>query len=228
MTASLTVRVVATTRARGHEAAVLILSALAVGLWVLRARWNGGFASGYLLWNLFLAWVPWLLGNAIARARSRWVAAVLLPPWLAFLPNAPYLVTDLLHLQPVPGIPMWFDALLYGVFAAAGGALGWTSLAALRARAARELGPVRAELVLLVMAFLAGFGVYLGRFERWSSFDVWRHPAALLAGMVDALCPRAALVTGVFGVFVWAGYLMVARGEPPPGGAARPGPDLGC
>ncbi len=84
-----------------------------------------------------------------------------------------------------------------------------------RERAARELGPVRAEVALLVVAFLAGFGVYLGRFERWTSFDVWQHPAALLAGAVDALCPRAALFSAAFGLLVWAGYLMVASGREP-------------
>jgi uncharacterized membrane protein len=221
MTASLATRVVAATRARGHEAAVLVLSALAAGLWLLRTRFGGGFAPGYLLWNLLLAWIPWLLGNVVARARSRWAAAALLPIWLAFFPNAPYLVTDLLHLRPVAGIPIWFDALLYGGFAMAGCALGWTSLAAVRARFARELGQVGAELALLGVAFLAGFGVYLGRFERWTSFDVWRRPGALLAGVVDALCPRAALVTGVFGVLVWAGYLMVAQGGQPAAAARR-------
>ncbi len=215
MTASLTARVVAATRTCGHEAAIVILSSLAVGLWLLRARWHGGFATPFLLWNLFLAWIPWLLGNAVARARARWVVAAVFPVWLAFLPNAPYLVTDLLHLHAAARVPIWFDALLYGTFAVAGCALGWTSLAMVRERAARELGPVRAELALLAIAFLAGFGVYLGRFERWNSVDLWQHPAALLAGIADALCPRAAFFTAVFGLFVWAGYLMVGRGREP-------------
>lgn len=215
MTASLTARVIAATRARGQEAAVVILSALAGGLWVLRGRWQVGFATGYLLWNLALAWLPWLLGNVIARVRARWVAVAVLPAWLAFFPNAPYLVTDLLHLQPLLPVPLWFDALLYGAFALAGCALGWTSLAMVRDRAARELGPVRAELALVAVAFLTGFGVYLGRFGRWTSFDLWQRPAALLAGVVDALCPRAVLFSAVFGLFVWAGYLMVARGREP-------------
>ncbi len=213
MAASLTARVIAATRARGQEAAVVILSALAVGLWVLRARWHADFASAYLLWNLFLAWIPWLLGTVVARARARWVALAALPAWLAFLPNAPYLVTDLLHLQPLDPVPFWYDALLYCAFALAGCALGWTSLAMVRERAARAMGPVRAELALVAVAFLAGFGVYLGRFGRWNSVDVWQRPAALLAGAVDALSLRAVLFSGVFGLFVWAGYLMVARGR---------------
>ena len=77
------------------------------------------------------------------------MVAPVLPIRLAFFPNAPYLVTHLLHLQPAPGVPFWFDALLYGGFAMAGCALSWTSLAAVRARFAHELGQVGAELALL-------------------------------------------------------------------------------
>jgi uncharacterized membrane protein len=215
MPASLAARVIATTRARGHEAAVVILSALAAGLWTLRARWQGDYASGYLLWNLWLAWIPWLLGCVIARARAGWAAAGMLPAWLTFFPNAPYLVTDLLHVRPRPPVPVWFDALLHGAFAAAGCALGWTSLCMIRERAARDLGPVRAEAALLVVAFLTGFGVYLGRFGRWTSFDVWRRPAALLGGVAEALCPRGLAFSALFGLFVWAGYLMVTRVREP-------------
>jgi uncharacterized membrane protein len=211
MTASFAARVIAATRARGHEAAVVILSALAIGLWILRARWQGGHATAYLLWNLWLAWIPWLLGNVVATAQAGWAAAAVLPAWLVFLPNAPYLATDLLHLHPRPPIPVWFDALLYGAFAVAGCALGWTSLSKVRERAARDLGPVPAELALLGIALLSGFGVYLGRFGRWNSFDVWQRPAALLGGVAEALCPRALVFSTLFGLFVWAGYLMVAR-----------------
>ena len=210
MTAPLAARVIAATRARGHETAVLILSTLAIGLWLLRGRWvQGGFP--YLIGNLWLAWIPWLLGSAAARIRAGWAAAAVLAAWLAFLPNAPYLVTDLLHLRPRPPVPIWFDALLYGAFAIAGCSLGWTSLSMVRERLARELGAVRAELALLVVAFLTGFGVYLGRFGRWSSFDFWQRPSALLGGAAAALCPRAAAFSALFGLFVWAGYLMVAR-----------------
>jgi uncharacterized membrane protein len=210
MPASLAGRVIEATRARGREAAVAIFSGLAVGLWLVRARWQVGPATAYLLWNLVLAWIPWLLGIAVARARRRWVAAAVFPVWLAFFPNAPYLVTDLLHVQPRPPVPVWYDALLYGMFAVAGCALGWTSLAMIRDRVARELGPVRAELTLVGIALLTGFGVYLGRFGRWNSVDVLQRPLALLGGAADALSLRAAGFSVLFGLFVWAGYLLVA------------------
>jgi len=212
-------RVISATRSRGREAAVLILTGATVALWVVRNRWvPGGFP--YMLWNLVLAWVPWLLGAVAARTRSRRALLLALVPWLVFLPNAPYLVTDLLHLRPRPPVPDWYDALLFGFFAVTGCALAWTSLSTVRERLARELSAVRAELALFAVALLAGFGVYLGRFERWNSWDVVGRPAELVQGLWDALSLRAAAFSLLFGLFVWAGYLLVARGD---GRAAEPG-----
>lgn len=214
MSPPLAERVLLATRRRGREAAVLVLSALAVGLWAARGRWvAGGFP--YLPYNLVLAWIPWLLGLAAARARSGVGSLAVLPLWLLFLPNAPYLATDLLHLRPRPPVPVWFDALLYGAFAIAGSALGWTSLSMVRERAAALVGEVRAELAAMAVSLLAGFGIYLGRFGRWNSWDLWERPRALLAGAAASVSLRAAAFTLLFGLFVWAGHLMVARDGAP-------------
>jgi uncharacterized membrane protein len=219
MAASFPERVISATRRRGREAAVVILSGVTVALWAARGRWvPGGFP--YMLENLVLAWIPWLLGRVAVRTRTRLGLLAALVPWLLFFPNAPYVVTDLLHLRPRPPVPAWFDALLYGFFAVAGCALAWTSLSTVRERLARELGVVWAELVLVGVALLSGFGVYLGRFERWNSWDVVGRPGELLAGLEDALCPKAAAFSLLFGLFVWAGYLLVARAD---GSAADPG-----
>lgn len=214
MPATLAERVLLATRRRGREAAVVVLSALAMGLWALRDRWvAGGFP--YLPYNLVLAWVPWLLGLAAARTRSSLACLAVLPAWLLFLPNAPYLVTDLLHLRPRSPVPVWYDALLYGAFAIAGSALGWTSLSMVRERAAALVGEVRAELAAVAVSLLAGFGIYLGRFGRWNSWDLWQRPWALLAGAAESVSARAAVFSVLFGLFVWAGHLMVARVEAP-------------
>lgn len=214
MPANLAHRVLLATRRRGREAAVVLLSCLAMALWALRGRWvPGGFP--YLPYNLVLAWIPWLLGLAAVRARSNFACLAVLPGWLLFLPNAPYLVTDLLHLRPRPPVPVWFDALLYGAFAIAGSALGWTSLSMVRERAASLVGEVRAELAAIAVSLLAGFGIYLGRFGRWNSWDLWQRPRALLEGAAASVSVRAAVFSALFGLFVWAGYLMVARVDAP-------------
>jgi uncharacterized membrane protein len=213
-------RVLLATRRRGREAAVLVLSALAVGLWALRRRWlPGGFP--YLPNNLVLAWIPWLLGLAAVRARTQVTFVALLPAWLLFLPNAPYLVTDLLHLRARAPVPVWYDALLYGAFAIAGSALGWTSLSMVRERFAARVGEIRAELAAAAVSVLTGFGIYLGRFGRWNSWDAWQRPRALLEGAADSISVRAAAFSLLFGVFVWAGCLMVTRVEARRGGVLR-------
>lgn len=205
-------RVLLATRRRGREAAVIVLSGLAIGLWALRGRWvEGGFA--YLPYNLVLAWIPWLLGVAAVRARSNAGFLAVLPAWLLFLPNAPYLVTDLLHLRPRTPVPVWFDAFLFGAFAVAGSALGWTSLSMVRERGATIFGELRAELAAAVVSVLVGFGIYLGRFGRWNSWDLWRRPRALLEGAAESVSARAAAFSLFFGLFVWAGYLLVTRAE---------------
>lgn len=219
MSERLAERVIAATRRRGREAAVVLLTGVTLALWVARARWVG-LGLPYMVINLVLAWIPWVLGAVAVRARSRRALALGLVPWLLFLPNAPYLVTDLLHLEPDAPVPHLYDVLLYGSFAVTGCALSWTSLSMVRERLGRELGAVRAELALLAIAMLAGFGVYLGRVERWNSWDVLGRPAALARGLADALCPRAAVFSVVFGLFVWAGHLMIdhrgAASDAPP------------
>src|SRR4051812_24325808 len=84
----------------------------------------------YLLWNLALAWVPFVaaLGleaySRMGRRRSMWACGVV---WLLFLPNAPYLLTDLHHLGDAEAMP-WLNLARFVAFAWAGCVLGLTSV----------------------------------------------------------------------------------------------------
>lgn len=196
---------------RGRTAAVIAASALAAAMWLLRGKLAGGLDLWFLGWNLFLAWVPWVAARAAVRARARAAALAAGAVWLLFLPNAPYLVTDLVHLRPRPPVPASYDVLLFATFALAGCALGWGSLEAIHARLARALGRARAALAVLAVLLLTGFGVYLGRFERWNSWDLVARPRGVLADAVGALDdPRALAFSVLFAAFVGAGYLLLA------------------
>ena len=216
MAAHIAARVIRATGSRGRLAAALGCSAVAVALWLLRSRWAAG-GLAFFLWNLFLAWIPWLLGLAAARARSRLALGLLLPAWLLFLPNAPYLVTDLIHLAHLARlarhgpVPLWYDAIVFSAFAAAGCVLGVTSLSMVRERLASEVREVWAEVVVAAAALLAGFGIYLGRFGRWNSWDAWLRPGELLEGAAASVHPRALAFSLAFGLFLWTGYLVVER-----------------
>lgn len=201
---------------RGRLAAVSLATALALGIWLIRAGWVGPRYL-FLVWNLGLAWIPWLAARRVAEATSPPVLAFTGAAWLLFLPNAPYLVTDLLHLGPRPPVPLWFDVLLFSAFALAGCALGWASLEQVHRRLVRALGRRPAALVVVGVLFLTGFGVYLGRFLRWNSWDLLTEPLALLGQASAALATRRALgFSALFGAFVGAGYLAAGPRLPQP------------
>jgi uncharacterized membrane protein len=201
-------RVQTSTHARGRAAAALAAPSVALALWGARAAWAGP-GLDFLLWNLFLAAVPWAAAQLFAAVRGRAALAVTGVVWLLFLPNAPYLLTDLIHLRPRHGVPHWFDALLFGAFALAGCVLGWASLERVHLRVARSAGRLRAAAAVALALFLTGFGVYLGRFLRWNSWDVVARPRALLVEASAALAsPRALAFSVAFAAVIGAGYLV--------------------
>ncbi len=203
-------RVQPATRGRGRTAAVTACSALAAAMWLGRWGWAGP-ELGFLPWNLLLAWVPWLSARRLAGTRSRAALAALGAAWLLFLPNAPYLVTDLVHLRPRPPVPPTYDVLLFATFALAGCALAWGSIEVVHARLARAAGRTRAAAAIALVLLLTGFGVYLGRFLRWNTWDLLVSPRALLADAATAVAsPRALAFSLLFAAFVGAGYLLLA------------------
>jgi len=165
----------------------LSLVLLALAAWGGRALLAGPH-FGWLLWNLFLAVCPWLVsGWLVARRRSSLTFAVTFATWLVLLPNAPYLLTDLVHLRERLPVPLAVDVLVFAAFGLAGVGLGLASLATMEAEVGRRLGPRAAVGMVLAVLPLCGWGVFLGRFQRWNSWDVLVRPGALLEGSLDAL-----------------------------------------
>ena len=101
--------------------------------------------------------------------------------WLAFFPNAPYLVTDLIHLRTRAFVPVWYDAIMVFAFALTGLCLAFLSLWLVHRLVERRLGKAAGWLFVAVVAGLSGFGVYLGRYPRWNSWDVVTRPGELMA-----------------------------------------------
>ena len=137
------------------------------------------YPTRFLIWNLFLAWIPVLFAAGFAVVHRR---AWLLPlglGWLAFLPNSPYLVTDLVHLGQ--GVELWRHVLQYGFAAWTGIMLGVVSMRLIHARIEREFGFVAGWAAIIVSIALCSIGVVIGRFQRWNSWDLVRRPDAVVA-----------------------------------------------
>jgi len=175
----------------GLGIALAVLSLAAVGLLTIRADRVGRPAFLFLTWNLFLAWIPFGLALAVAavhhRSGPRPLLWVLGAGWLLFLPNAPYILTDFIHLGNVGGAPLWFDAALIGTFAATGLTLGLGSLLVVHHVVESRSGRVLGWVVAVSSLLLSAAGVYLGRFIRFNSWDVVTDPHGLVAVVLQRL-----------------------------------------
>jgi uncharacterized membrane protein len=186
-----------------------------VAMLVLRGRVSGSFQMRYLVWNLFLAAIPFpfaWLADAMGRGgvKGRWIVIPLMV-WLAFFPNAPYLVTDLIHLAPAASVPLWFDGLVFFAFASTGLLLAFTSLYLVQSVIARRRGTAAGWAVVAAAIGLGGYGIYLGRVERWNSWDVITNPRSLAYSVKnqvsDPLSNRQSIaVTVGFALFMAAIY----------------------
>jgi uncharacterized membrane protein len=202
-------------------------SALCLGLELVREhRYSIDFR--FLVWNLVLAWIPLLLAlgvyDAYRRGRSLLWVAPMIVLWLLFLPNAPYIVTDFVHLSASSRAPLWFDGVELSAFAWTGMLLGFVSLylvhAVLRDRYGASFGW---SAVLFVLA-LSGVGVYLGRVKRWNSWDLLTQPGQRLAelhahvgdpaGLAKAIAVSAGVTSLLAASYLVFYLLMGARIRP--------------
>lgn len=170
----------------------LLLLNLAACLWcfaVLKLRFHiaGNHNYAFMLWNLFLAAIPLALSLGLPRVRRLPNALPLLAVWLLFLPNAPYVLTDLIHLTPHHRgqVPLWLDLLMLLSFALVALWFGFQSLQIVQRWFALRYSNVMSWIVSLGSLGLSGFGVYLGRFERWNSWDIVRRPGSLLGDIAS-------------------------------------------
>lgn len=195
-------------------AALLAASVLCVALVEVRTQKTHDDYYRFLVWNLILAWVPLALAAAAyARARRSVDLLVwaLLVPWLLFFPNAPYLLTDFIHLREGPA-PLWYDALMLSAFAWTGLLLGFGSLYLVQMILRRAFGRTVAWIGVVGVLGLASVGVYVGRFIRFNSWDALLHPvrvADVIQEQLTAVPVRMAEALVALTAFLLVGYLAV-------------------
>lgn len=171
---------------------LVLSSMLACAIFAGRVYWSQSSAYRFLVWNLFLAWIPYACSLLIARYHQRqsgrwWLLIVPSALWLLFLPNAPYIVTDLWHLEwfgERKPVPLWYDLAMIVSFAWTGIFLAVASLNTMQSIVRDYLGGALSWLFVLGAIGACGIGVYLGRFLNWNSWDVFFQPRTVLS---DAL-----------------------------------------
>jgi len=196
--------------------AILFLAIVAVVFNLLRIIIWGKMSFVYILWNLFLALVPFVISSILLHLYKEnyfnkiiWSAGLVL--WVLFLPNAPYLITDLIHLGETKAVPLIYDSLLLFSSALLGLVLAFYSLLHIEEILEKTFSKKKTIISVVIILVLVSFGMYLGRYLRFNSWDIFINHYALLKNIWKILSQMAThsevyLFTLMYSFFLFFSY----------------------
>ena len=203
---------------------LLVLTIFCFFISVLRLLYSDTPTFLFLNWNLFLAFIPWALTSILLLTqnfqKSKIIVGLTLTIWLLFFPNAPYILTDLFHLRNRSSAPMWFDLVLILSFAWTGLLFGFMSLWDIEKILSKWLNKIHVNFISVFLLFIGSFGIYLGRYLRWNSWDILQEPIGLFYEIGSRLTnpltyPKAWGMTLFMGIFLnivyWSFRMMRTR-----------------
>lgn len=174
-----------------------VISLVSLALFGYLALKNGQITYGYLPWNLFLAWVPfvvtiWLVHVLHRKLWSSYEAMLVSLLWLLFLPNSFYMISDYIHLQSSTSADILYDAILFTGFIFTALLLGLTSLYLFHRQVLKRFYPLFSSIVVAVVLLICSFAIFIGRDLRWNSWDAFVNPLTLLFDVSDWLLTPSA------------------------------------
>ena len=182
-------------------------------LLAVRLKLTHSYFLIFLVWNLFLAAIPYFISSYLTvKENATWILRNgLLLVWLLFLPNAPYIVTDLIHVTHAEASYKLFDATIISLFALSGLLFYCISLQQIISIYSSKWKQWKVTLLKWAIPFLCAFGIYLGRFLRWNSWDILQNPQGLLDDIIAPIMapaghPLAWITTLSFGFGLYGLY----------------------
>jgi uncharacterized membrane protein len=205
-------------------AALSLATAVSGVVIIARVLVTRNLCYSFLIWNLFLAWLPLVLA-LLAREQYRqsqaatskavgWHFLGLSAAWLLFFPNAPYIFTDLVHLTTRYFPQFWIDLAVILQCAFIGLMLGFVSLYLMHSLVTQRYGQIVGWLFVAGVTGLSSFGIYLGRFLRFNSWDVVANPGKLYEGLSSVATGQAPqqghfTFLALFATFLFVAYVML-------------------
>lgn len=184
---------------------LVLFSLFSLSLSVARMAFSGRPLYFFMAWNLFLAFVPWAISTIMDSVHfankilNRLLMSLLLLTWLAFFPNAPYVLTDLIYVGREKSAPIWFDLIMLLSYGFTGMLFGFISLASIQDRLKKRFGSLLTNFAVVGLIYLSCFGVFLGRFMRWNSWDLVSNLDSVLSDILKQVAhPLANSSTWVF------------------------------
>lgn len=201
---------------RKKEAVVLItLSAFCLLLLLIRAKVTQSVFFFFLVWNLVLGAVPYLISSVLATTISlqekKGLRIGLLLLWLLFFPNSFYIITDFFHLNKFQTVPIWYDLIVVSSFAITGFLFGLYSLLTIEKILTLHYSKKISQFLIFFILYLTAFGIYLGRFLRFNSWDILTNPIQLVFSCCESLFIREVQhFTLGFGTFLLLIYFVAS------------------
>src|SRR5215217_5861728 len=192
--------------------------AICITLVVARIAYSDSGRHIGLIWNLFLAWIPFMLAYFAHAVSWRRATLYLVIPmiaflWLIFFPNAPYMLTDLQDLaRRATDAPLWYDVIIVVWSSWTGMLLGVISLYLMQDIIIRSFGRAAGWIFVFVISALSSFGIYIGRFVRLNSWDILQNPAETaqrILGLVIDPSRRLAAFTILYTIFFLFVFLLL-------------------
>jgi uncharacterized membrane protein len=164
---------------------IIPLTILAVMLSILRIVIWGKFSFAYIIWNILLAFIPFVISSLLLSLSKMekfnkiiFITGIFF--WVIFIPNAPYIVTDFIHLGEIRAVPLIFDVFLLFSSATVGLILGFHSLFHIEQIIKAKYSPRITSIIMSLILLLISFGMYLGRFLRFNSWDIFVNHISLI------------------------------------------------
>ncbi|WAC03854.1 DUF1361 domain-containing protein [Lacinutrix neustonica] len=165
--------------------------------------------------NVFLASIPYVITMFLSEKKDlpktgRVFAFIV---WLLFLSNALYIITDLYHLQRSTAQLIRLDTLVIITFATTGAVLFYCSLNKMMKIIKKHYKIKQEKIVVILICFLSAFGIYIGRYLRFNSWEILSNPKPLINNVL--LQPKAHikawLFTILFGLLLSFGHFIFKR-----------------
>ncbi|MCT4595863.1 MAG: DUF1361 domain-containing protein [Anaeromicrobium sp.] len=179
----------------------------------------------YLIWNLILAWISLIASIVLnyiyekrRRGRGNTLGFFLGLAWFFFYPNAPYMITDLIHISRInfynsggvnTNLNVWFDFLLNLLFISIGFLVGFISLYIIHRLVEKRIGKFTGWLFVLGVQFTCGYGIYLGRFPRLNSWYIVTEPLSVVKSITQTLNKETFIFTSMFSSFLILSYIVL-------------------
>ncbi len=202
--------------------AIAISSLVSASLFAYGAWRNHSLNYTYLLWNLFLAWLPLffavrLIFTLKTKRWSSWEGLAISLLWLVFLPNSFYLISDFIHLQEVQRVDILYDAVMFTSFIYTGVILGFSSLYLVHLQLRRRFSGRTAAAWVAFTLLTCSAAIYVGRDLRWNSWDILTNTGGLLLDISDRVLhpsayPHMLITIAVFFVLLGSMYNLLWRG----------------